>query len=67
MYHPVLLYEQVKLKMAEDIRRAERDRLIRQAGASRPDGSIDSVPFRERVSRLFGGSWPTARGAAAGA
>ena len=67
MYHPILLYDQVKLKIAEDIRQAERDRLVRQAGASRRDGSIDAVPFRERLARLFGGTWPTTRGAAAGA
>lgn len=67
MYHPILLYDQAKLKIAEDIRWAERERLVRQAGASRHDGSIDAVPFRERLSRLFGGTWPTTRGAAAGA
>ena len=67
MYHPNLLYDQVKLKMAEDMRWAEQQRLVRQAGASGHDGSIDAVPFRERLSRLFGGSRPTARGASAGA
>jgi hypothetical protein len=67
MYHPIILYDLAKLKIAEDIRQAERDRLVRQAGASRRDGSIDAVPFRERLSRLFGGARPTARGASAGA
>jgi hypothetical protein len=67
MFHPILLYDQAKLRIADDIRQAERDRLIRQAGASQRDGSIDTVPFRERVARLFGGARPTTRGAGAGA
>jgi hypothetical protein len=68
MNHPQLMYELAKLKIAEDLRQAERDRLVREAGASRSSGSIDAVAFRERLARLFGAVWPSARGdATAGA
>ena len=64
MYHPETMYELTKMRMAEDLRQAERDRLVRQAG-SRSDGAIDAVPFRERLSRLFETVRPVGRGAAA--
>jgi hypothetical protein len=64
MNHPLLMYELAKLKIAEDLRQAERDRLVREAGASRTLGSIDAVPFRERVVRLFGTVRPSTRGGA---
>jgi hypothetical protein len=69
MYHPETMFELAKLRIAEDLRQAERDRLVRQAGASRSSGAIDSVPFRERLGRLFGLAWSGTAGrpAAAGA
>lgn len=69
MYHPEIQFELAKLRIAEDLRQAERDRLVRQAGASRSSGAIDSVPFRERVARVLGVAWPPlgARPSGAGA
>jgi hypothetical protein len=60
MYHPETMYELAKLKMAEDLRWAEHERMIRQAGSARPSGAIDSVRFRERLTRLLGAIWPPA-------
>ena len=67
MYHPLVMYDLAKLKIAEDLRQADRERLLRRAGENRPQG-IDAVPFRERLSRLFGPIFPPGRptGAAAG-
>jgi hypothetical protein len=65
MYHPILMYDLAKLRIAEDLRQAERERLVRQAGASRYGGSIDAVPFRDRLARLFGIGGPAARSGAA--
>jgi hypothetical protein len=65
MYHPEIMYEMAKLRIAEDLRQAEHERLVRRAGASRSSGAIDSVPFRERLARLFGTAWPSTRGGAA--
>ena len=59
MYHPETMYELAKLKMAEDLRYAERERMVRQAGSARPSGAIDAVRFRERLTRLFGAVWPS--------
>ena len=59
MNHPLLMYDMAKLKIAEDLRQAERDRLVRQAGSPRPLGTIDTVAFRERLTRLFGAVWPS--------
>ncbi len=59
MYHPETMYELAKLKMAEDLRYAERERMIRLAGSARPSGAIDSVRFRERLTRLLGAIWPS--------
>jgi hypothetical protein len=67
MNHPLVMYDLAKLRMAEDLRQADRDRLVRQAGASRADRSIDAVPFKERIARLFGPVFPTGRPGAAGA
>ena len=64
MNSPYVLYELAKLHIADDLRQAERDRLVRQAG-SRSDGAIDAVPFRERLSRLFDTVRPAGRGPAA--
>src|SRR6266508_481163 len=52
--HPDIAYDLAKLKIAEDLRAAERERLIRQAGRRRDSGAIDAVAFRDRVARLFG-------------
>ena len=60
MYHPLVMYDLAKLRIAEDIRMAERERLLRRAGEDRPAG-IDAVPFRERLSRLFGTIVPAGR------
>jgi hypothetical protein len=69
MQHPDVMFELAKLRIAEDLRQADRDRLVREAGAARRSGAIDAVPFRQRLARLFGSSWPATRGgvAAAGA
>jgi hypothetical protein len=53
MNHPIVMYELAKLRIAEDLRQAERDRLLRRAGEDRHH-AIDAVPFRERLGRLFG-------------
>jgi hypothetical protein len=52
--HPDIAYDLAKLKIAEDLRTAERERLVRQAGRRRDSGAIDAVAFRDRVARLFG-------------
>jgi hypothetical protein len=54
--HPDTTYELVKLKIAEDLRMAERERMVRRAAEDRHSGAIDAVGFRDRVARLFGGS-----------
>jgi hypothetical protein len=64
MYHPLFMYELAKLKVADDLRWAEQQRLAQLARAPEPSGSIDAVPFRERLTRLFGTVWPPARGGA---
>jgi hypothetical protein len=58
MYHPETMYELAKLRMAEDLRMAEHERLVRRAGESHPSGAIDAVKFRDRLTRLFGAVWP---------
>jgi hypothetical protein len=67
MNHPLVMYDLAKLRIAEDLRQADRDRLVRQAGAARNDRSIDAVPFKERIARLFGPVFPTNRPGTAGA
>jgi hypothetical protein len=64
MTHPLLMYELARLRNADDLRRADHDRLVREAGA-RPFGRIDALPFRERLTRLFGVVWPPADDGAA--
>lgn len=54
--HPDTTYELAKLKIAEDLRMAERERMVRRAADDRDSGAIDAVGFRDRVARLFGGS-----------
>jgi hypothetical protein len=63
MQHPDTMYELAKMRMAEDLRLAERERLIRRAGEDRTSGAIDAVRFRDRLTRLFGAVWPTSNGA----
>jgi len=58
--HPELMYDLAKKQMAERLEVAERERMVRRAGASRPSGAIDAVPFRERLSRALGALWPSA-------
>jgi hypothetical protein len=65
MYHPETMYELTKMRMAEDLRQAERDRLIRRAGEDRASGAIDAVRFRDRLTRLLGAVFPAGRGGAA--
>ena len=60
MFHPETMYELTKLKRAEALRYAERERMVRLAGSARPTGAIDSVRFRERLTRLLGAVWPPA-------
>ena len=68
MNHPLVMYDLAKQRIADDLRQAERDRLIRQAGQSHGDGAIDAVPFLERLTRLLGATRPAGRRpAAAGA
>ena len=62
--HPDTLYELAKLRNAEDIAAAERVRLVRQAGTSRPP-TIDAAGFRQKVTKLFGQGWPNTRPAGA--
>jgi hypothetical protein len=62
--HPETMYELAKLRIAEDLRQADRERLIRQAGLSRPP-TIDAARFRNRVTRLFGAGSPSPRPAGA--
>jgi hypothetical protein len=51
-------FELAKLKLADDLRTAERERRVRRAGASSRPASIDATPFRERISRLVGRWFP---------
>jgi hypothetical protein len=53
MYHPLILRDLAAMRMADDIRQAERDRRVREAASARSTRAIDAVPFRERVARLF--------------
>jgi hypothetical protein len=52
--HPETLYVLAKLKMAENQREADHDRLVRRVGAQSNPVRIDSTPFRQRLTRLFG-------------
>ena len=61
--HPDTLYELAKLRNAEDIAQADRQRLVRQAGTARP--TIDAARFRQKVNKLFGQGWPSTRPAGA--
>lgn len=60
MKGPEHMYELARLRMDENLRQAERERLVRRAGSPTPSGTIDAVRFRDRVARLFGGAWTSA-------
>lgn len=62
MYHPLVMYDLARMRMADDIRQAERDRLAREAASARTTRPIDAVPFRQRVARLFGTARPAPSG-----
>jgi hypothetical protein len=62
--HPATMYELAKLRIAEDHRQADLERLVREAGASKPP-TIDAAGFRQRLGKLFGSTWPTVRPAGA--
>lgn len=55
--HADTMYELAKLRIAEDLRQAERARLVRRAGGESRHFTIDAVKFRQRVARLFGPTW----------
>jgi hypothetical protein len=63
--HPETMYELAKLRQAEMLQQAERERLIRRAGNPSRPGTIDAARFRQRVTRLFGPAWRTTRPAQA--
>jgi hypothetical protein len=52
--HPLMTHELVKFKIDEALEDARRERLANAARAGRVR-TIDAVPFRERVARLFSG------------
>lgn len=54
MYHPETMHALAKIRIAEDLRYAGRERLARRAGSPTPSGAIDAVRFRDRLTRLFG-------------
>jgi hypothetical protein len=64
MYHPEIAYQLAKQKREEDAQFAERERLVREAGKTRPSGAIDAVRFRDRVQRLFGSMLTSGGGSA---
>jgi hypothetical protein len=55
--HPETMYELAKLRIADNLRQAEQERLVRQAGKSRPI-TIDAARYRNRVLRVFGVGGP---------
>jgi hypothetical protein len=52
--HPWMTHELAKIKIDEALEDARRERLASAARASRVR-TIDAVPFRDRVVRLFSG------------
>jgi hypothetical protein len=52
--HPLMTHELAKIKISEALEDARRERLASAARESRAR-TIDAVPFRDRVARLFGG------------
>ena len=66
MYHPETISALARIRMDEAQRDADRQRRIREAGSVRRSGAIDSVRFRDRMTRLFGTIWPTSPSGTAG-
>jgi hypothetical protein len=64
LYHPEIAYQLAKQKREEEAHFAERERLVREAGKTRPSGAIDAVRFRDRVQRLFGSMLASGGGSA---
>ncbi len=58
--HPETMYELVKLRHAEDLAQAERERLARRIAAGSSARRSDPLRFRDRVFRVFGSGWPSA-------
>lgn len=52
--HPLMTHDLVKIKIDEALEDARRERLANAARSSRVQ-TIDAVPFRDRVARLFSG------------
>jgi hypothetical protein len=52
--HPLMAQELVKFKIDEALEDARRERLANAVRAGRVR-TIDAVPFRDRVARLFSG------------
>ncbi len=52
--HPYMTHELARIKIEEALEDAQRQRLANAARANRP-GTIDAVPFRDRIARLFNG------------
>jgi hypothetical protein len=52
--HPWMTHELAKIKINEALEDAQRERLASAARGSRAQ-TIDTVPFRDRVARLFSG------------
>lgn len=50
--HPTMVHELARIKIAEQLQYAERERRVRAAGKARPQ-TIDAVPFRARVQRTL--------------
>ena len=58
--HPENMYELVKLRIAEDLAQAERERLARRAATGSGTTRNNPIHFRERVARVFGSGWSSA-------
>lgn len=59
--HPILTQELAKLHQAELRAEADQARLARRAAAGATAPKSDPIRFRQRVARLFGPGWPSAK------
>jgi hypothetical protein len=50
--HPTMVHELAKIKIAEQLQYAERERVARLAASNRPH-TIDARPFLDRVQRTL--------------
>ena len=57
--HPQITYEMAKLRQAEFLAEADRERLARRVAAGSAVAKADPIRFRARVARLFGAGWPS--------